>query len=272
MAEADGYAAIARGFDALAPAYDEIVENNALHRLLRVRSLEWLEEAFPPGSRVLEIGCGTGVEGVEVAKRGVDVVATDVAPRMVAEARRRVRQEGLQDRMTVRVCSAASLGTEFAGDSFDGAYASLGALNCEPHLREVIQDVGGLLRSDAPFLLSVVNRPCLMELASGLVSLQWRKAFRRMADRTEIDLYGAAKVRVRALSEGTLRRALAPGFRVDRIEGLLILLPPPYLAPWWTRLGALRGPLARLERRMRSVWPFRGLGDHLHVWARKVGP
>ena len=42
---------------------------------------------FGPGS-VLDAGCGTGRVAIELARHGIDVVAVDVDPSMIAEARR----------------------------------------------------------------------------------------------------------------------------------------------------------------------------------------
>jgi SAM-dependent methyltransferase len=43
---------------------------------------------IPPGARVLEIGPGTGKATVELARRGYDVVAVELAPALAAVARR----------------------------------------------------------------------------------------------------------------------------------------------------------------------------------------
>ena len=44
--------------------------------------------ALHPGSRVLEIGCGTGQLSVPLAKRGVDLMAVELGPALAARARR----------------------------------------------------------------------------------------------------------------------------------------------------------------------------------------
>ncbi|KAK3633783.1 hypothetical protein LTR22_019967 [Elasticomyces elasticus] len=44
-----------------------------------------------PGSRILDVGCGTGVPVSQMlAEAGMKVTGTDVAPKMVERARRRV--------------------------------------------------------------------------------------------------------------------------------------------------------------------------------------
>ena len=55
----------------------------------------WREAAIdylPPQGRVLEIGAGSGVLAIEIARRGRQVIAMDRSPQMLRSARRRVRR------------------------------------------------------------------------------------------------------------------------------------------------------------------------------------
>lgn len=52
----------------------------------------WLPDDLD-GRRVLDAGCGTGLIATELARRGADVVAVDVAPSMIRNARRRTPGE-----------------------------------------------------------------------------------------------------------------------------------------------------------------------------------
>jgi magnesium-protoporphyrin O-methyltransferase len=56
--------------------------------LMRATLLSWLPQDLR-GARVLDAGCGTGMLAVEVARRGADVVATDLSPTLVGLARER---------------------------------------------------------------------------------------------------------------------------------------------------------------------------------------
>lgn len=63
-----------------------------------------------PGQIVLDIGCGTGHTACYLAKRSaVRVVALDINPRCVLEARRRVMRENLEDTVTVLRADAHNL-------------------------------------------------------------------------------------------------------------------------------------------------------------------
>ena len=53
---------------------------------MRDTLLSWLP-ADMRGQRLLDAGCGTGVLAIEAARRGADVVAVDLSPKLVAHAR-----------------------------------------------------------------------------------------------------------------------------------------------------------------------------------------
>jgi magnesium-protoporphyrin O-methyltransferase len=56
---------------------------------MRGTILSWLPEDLQ-GRRVLDAGCGTGALAVEAARRGADVVAIDLSPKLVELARQRM--------------------------------------------------------------------------------------------------------------------------------------------------------------------------------------
>ena len=56
---------------------------------MRGTLLSWLPEDLR-GQRVLDAGCGTGALAVEAARRGADVVAIDLSPKLVELARQRM--------------------------------------------------------------------------------------------------------------------------------------------------------------------------------------
>lgn len=54
-----------------------------------------LDEGKLPGKTVLEIGCGTGSDSIELAKRGYKVTSVDIVDKAVAMARERAAQAGV---------------------------------------------------------------------------------------------------------------------------------------------------------------------------------
>ena len=101
------------------------------------------------GDRVLEIGCGPGVNFErlrdEIGPDG-ELVAVDYSPGMVENARERIEAHGWEN---VEIRRADAAGVEF-DDPFDAAIATL-ALSVMPDARRVAETVYRALRPGARF-------------------------------------------------------------------------------------------------------------------------
>lgn len=266
-----GYEEISKSFDRFAVRYDDVVEPNPIHARLRTRSLDWIDRAFGPGMHVLEVGCGTGTEAAHLARRGVEVTAIDISESMVQRARDRVREASLDRQVHVLQASSADIAACFGPATFDGAYASFGALNCGPELATVARDLARVVKDGAPFVTSVASRPCAWEFMAGILNLNPRKASRRLRDPTTMSLAPGLPLKVHIYSEADLRRAFSPQFEIERLEGWLVTVPPPYLVELWKRVEVLHRPAYLAEDLLGPRWPFRGWGEHIHMWARRRG-
>ena len=66
---------IAAPFDAIAEAYDDVFSNSAIGRAQRRAVWSEMDREFHAGQSVLEINCGTGIDALHLAQRGVSVDA-----------------------------------------------------------------------------------------------------------------------------------------------------------------------------------------------------
>src|SRR5690348_6909286 len=85
-------------FDSVAADYDGPRGNNVL--IQRMRDTMWreLERYFAWNARLIDLGCGTGIDAEHLARRGRTVLATDWSPAMVERTRQRASDAGLAHR------------------------------------------------------------------------------------------------------------------------------------------------------------------------------
>ena len=124
----------ARAFDSVAKDYDGASGNNALVQIMRARLWEGVAKNIQPGARLLDLGCGTGIDAAHFSSQGYRVLATDSSAQMVSRTRERVKDINVPQFLGVEQIGIQEL--EKLGDlRFDAVYSDLGPLNCVPDLR-----------------------------------------------------------------------------------------------------------------------------------------
>jgi len=93
-------------------------------QILTLGQLQQLKEAVVKnyvreGTRILEIGCGTGTLAVMMAKSGGRVTGIDSSPKMLAVAESKVASEGLEQRITLEYIDATLVAERFPLKSYD---------------------------------------------------------------------------------------------------------------------------------------------------------
>lgn len=125
---------------------------------MRATLLSWLP-ADLHGRRLLDAGCGTGALAVEAARRGADVVAIDLSPRLIALARERAPHDVGCGRVEFHV-----------GDMFDaalGRFDHIVAMDSLIHYRtaDVVPVLAGFARrADASLLFTFAPRTPLLSV------------------------------------------------------------------------------------------------------------
>jgi ubiquinone/menaquinone biosynthesis C-methylase UbiE len=232
-------------FDRLAARYDELWTRTATGRAQR--SLVWrnVDGLFHRGERVLDIGCGTGVDAAHFSARGIAIHAIDCSPAMVQAA----RQRGGFSASVLRAEEIAAL-----GEIYDGAISNFGALNCVADLPAVAQALARVVRPGGRVALCTMGRFCAWETLYYAGRCEFGKAFRRLRGSASSSL--GISVHYPAVS--TLAAAFAPEFALQRWMGIGLLVPPSYVplaAPLVRLFGLLDRALARLPL-------LRALTDH----------
>jgi SAM-dependent methyltransferase len=275
MADDPSQESLAAAFDRLATHYDAEVEANPAMGYMRRISLETLMGLFVPGQQVLEIGCGTGVEAVALAQRGVHVLATDLSGEMVRHTASRAESAGVGAMVRTHRLAASELGVlvdELGPGELDGAYSSFGPLNGEAELTPVATALARLVRPGGYLVLGVMNRFYLAETIWFLLHGDARRAARRWSGHTVASVSAGLALQAPTWYYGpsALRRVLAPAFALRRCRALTALLPPPYASDLWQRRPGLCALAMRWEALLAPRWPFYALGDHVLMVFRRT--
>jgi SAM-dependent methyltransferase len=262
------------GFDAAADRYDADELGNRVLVHMRARSFRELSAAFAPGARVLELGSGTGTEAARLVECGCDVALADVSPRLLERAATKVlaaRASGLLGSHVVPARAVGSLVSIYGRASFDGAYSSFGALNCEPRLEPVAEGLAELVRTNGVVVLSIINRWCPAEVAWFAAHGEWREAGRRWGGPVSAAAYpgGPKDVRTWYYSRRAIERAFSSRFQIEGVEALPLLWPPPYLDFLVARFERLFRALEPFERWAARRFVLRDLGDHVLIRLRR---
>lgn len=248
-----------RAFDSVAADYDGPLGNNALIQRMRVRLWREVEQRVPPPARLLDIGCGTGLDAAHFAAQSYEVVATDWSPQMIARTRARLVEHGLSDWVSARLVGAQDL-SSLRGESFDAIYSDLGPLNCVPELAAVSAACAALLKPRGGLIVSVMGRVCPWErIYYTLRGDRARAAVRQQPAGVPVNLNGET-VWTRYYTPREFYRAFAGDFELTHYRGLSIFVPPPYL--WRQRFDRAYRLLSWLDDRV-AAWPqLRDVGDH----------
>lgn len=249
-------------FDLLAETYDEVFTHTVVGRAQREVVWRDMDQCFHAGQRVLEINCGTGIDAIHLAQRGVEVVACDTSPGMIRVARRHAEEAGAQQRVefvALKTENIFMLGKNF---HFDGLVSNFGGLNCCQNISDIACDLATLLRPGARALICVFNPFCAWETFWYLMHGKPGKAFRRFRPVSSATLGEGKTIPVYRHSVRSLKSAFAPYFHFRGRKGVGISVPPSYvegianLFPW-----GMAG--ARAMDRLISAWPiFRSIADH----------
>jgi ubiquinone/menaquinone biosynthesis C-methylase UbiE len=256
-------------FDSVAADYDGPRGNNDLIQDMRSEMWRWLDATFSPGSRLIDLGCGTGLDAVRMAKLGHFVTATDWSPQMVSRTSDRAEREHVTNRVQAIAVGAHELHRLDATAGFDGAYSNLGPLNCVPDLAEVSRECARLLRPGGALVFTVIGRFCPWEIAHYLRRRRWARVKVRFARNVVPVGMNKHTIWTRYYGPREFYRAFERHFTLDHYRGLCVFAPPPYLTWLREKHSRWHGRLWRLDRRV-SGWPvIRATGDHFLIVMKK---
>lgn len=259
-------------FDGVAARYDRSNRENGTLCAMRARTLQAVDAFVPPGSHILDLGCGPGSDAAHLARKGYRVTAIDWSRAMVEEAQQCVRAMGVADRVDVQHCGIHEIARITpAGVQFDAAYSNFGPLNCVEDLAAAARLLAARMRPGGVLIASVIGRVCPWEVALYLSRGEWARAgVRFQRGLVPVPLEGLT-VWTRYYMPAEFERTFSTaGFIRVSLRALGLFVPPPYLDAFADRHPALVAALQRLDDRV-GHWPgLRACGDHFLIVLEKA--
>lgn len=213
-------------YDEKSKCYDEAFSMLCL-RVLDAVTWRFLEPYVPTSSdaAVLDAGGGTGRWAVRMARKGCRVVLLDASEGMLKVAASKVKEEDLQDRITIKEGDATKTG--FLDEVFDMVFCEQTLfLFKEPDA--LLKELHRTLRKKARLIISAQNCyvQCLASLSEnptldnvdGVLRLLLRQKYGTMTSDGKVNIYTWTPDEFRTMLERN-------GFHVEKIIGKGISMP-----------------------------------------------
>jgi ubiquinone/menaquinone biosynthesis C-methylase UbiE len=214
---------VERAYDAIAAVYDsQLHGDDWMRRRLHAN----YAAAFQPGMRVLDIGCGTGIDAEFLARRGVCVVGIDTSSAMLAQLRGRILGTELETRVETHELRIEQL-DRLGEQQFDGIISAFASLSTVPNLTPFASDAARLVRPSGRLILHMLNRFSLWEFLGYVARRDWLAARNVGRQPRRVFTIGGQPVQHSLFySRDVYRQYFTAAFALRRRYGLGAMRPP----------------------------------------------
>jgi ubiquinone/menaquinone biosynthesis C-methylase UbiE len=206
--------------------YDDLFEVLG-YKVYDAITWKYLEPYIPtdPDAVVLDADGGTGRWAIRMAEKGCRVVLVDASEEMLEVAAQKIKQSGLEDRITLKKGDLRRIGSE--DEAFDMAFCEQTLfLFKEPDV--LLKELNRILKKEACLVISAQNlyARCLASLSdnpdsenvSNVLSILQRKRYSTMTKEGKVTIYTWTPNEFTQMLEGK-------GFNVEKIIGKGITMP-----------------------------------------------
>lgn len=131
-------------YDNQALYYD--IENGKYHSNVTERQIDFLEWCFkkylkgkPQG--ILEAACGTGVHGLELAKKGYEIYGVDLSAKMLAEYKKKIKRQKLENKIKLKHADLSDFKLEKKFDVATSLYNEIYEIKGEENLVKAFTNI-----------------------------------------------------------------------------------------------------------------------------------
>ncbi len=250
--------------DNISVNYDKLIEENPSTIIVRDLFHQRLINTFQRGSKVLELGCGTGIDTVFAASKGITVTAVDISEKMIGIAKTKSEKAGLKNVSYIN-CDMENIVPAVKSTKFDGVFSDFNGVNYVNDPVQFALNISEILNPGGRVIFTMLNRFCLQEVFYNLLKLDPVQAYRAVFKRKEILLTD-----VRLYFPGQFSRFFSGKFTLERITGTGFLLPPHSFFGLYHKMRAAIPLLKKVENLVGSRFPFYNISDHYIIELKKI--
>lgn len=258
------YSESAAAFDSVAPTYNGPAGNNELVQHMRSHLWSRVSTLAAPGARLLDLGCGTGIDAVHFAHQGYTVTAIDASQAMLEQTRLLAANSEASSRILTLHMGIQDIGRHknLGNGDFDLIYSNMGALNCLANLASLAEDCAKHLSKGGHLVMAVMGKVCPWELLYYTLHADFARAHLRLTTKQIPVRLNGKTVWTSYYTPAEVTEAFSNGFTLQHYQALNLFLPPPYLIGAIERIPSAFAPLAFLDRYLGQLPVLRNMGDH----------
>ena len=146
---------VKKSYDERAETYDAYFEKN-VYKIFDAITWKYLEPYLPKNKDavILDAAGGTGRWSIPMAKKGLNVVLVDISNGMLNVARTKIKEAGLEEKITVEQEDITKL--EYPDETFDLVLCEHALVFIEDKSR-AIQELARVLKKGSPIIVSIPN-------------------------------------------------------------------------------------------------------------------
>lgn len=249
--------------DNIAESYDDILNKNRFSEILRLLFQNILIQNIQHGNRILDLGCGTGEDALFLAKKGFSVTGVDISQKMIEIAEKKAVTKDYNENLQF-FCSDMEIFIIENTNKFDVIFSNFNAVNYVRDLNSFSANASTALNEDGKLIFTVLNKLSISEVFYNFLRLNFKKSWEAVFNRK-----GLLLTDLNIFFPGTFVDFFKDHFRVKRITGIGIFIPPHNLTGMYNKLSFAIPFLLWLEKLISSVFPFYCLCDHYIIEMQK---
>jgi len=259
-----------RFHDHVASIYDDMYRRTPYWEFYHEASWDHMKAFLPRdlSQEAHDVGCGTGLYGLKLLKAGFRVCFSDISPKMLDVARRKVDDAGFADRAEfLRLDVACMEGIAFDRFGFICAQGDPISLCSRPE--NALREVARTLRSDGRAVISVDHRAGGYDFFFERGDLEGLKKFHRDGMLTWLAERHDERFPFFTFEPDDFRRlAKKAGLEVLSMIGKCVL--PLRKHPELLEDRSARKTLLAIEKKLAGKEAYWGRASHLQIALRKV--